>query len=143
MAATSLYIRSLILFAIMLVDGCSTVGGAKANVGIATPERLNPSGPFSIAATVAAMYAVIDPLAPNWQIEETRLSENRYLLRMTKRRFTTGGDGEAAPILFRRVEQISQLRGGAQCRIVEYSEGIESSMPFAQRVVRGLVEVVR
>ena len=62
---------------------------------------------------------------------------------MKKKRFTTGGDGEAAQVFYRRAAQIVREQGGARYRVVEFSEGVESSVPIAQRVAQGVVEVVR
>ena len=99
--------------------------------------------PLESLAAGALLFVIIDPLAPNWQIEETRLEPGRYRIAMTKKRFTTGGDGEAAQIFYRRAAQIANEQGGSTYRVVEYSEGIESNVLIAQRVAQGVVVVVK
>ena len=91
----------------------------------------------------ALLYFIIDPLAPNWQIEQSQIDADRFRIAMRKKRFTTGGDGEAGQIFLRRASQLTREAGAVSYRIVEYSEGVESSVPVAQRVAHGVVEVNR
>ena len=62
---------------------------------------------------------------------------------MKKKRFTTGGDGEAGQIFNRRAAQLARDNGAEGFRIVEYTEGIESMVPVAQRLAQGVVEFTR
>lgn len=94
------------------------------------------------AAVVAAAYYVVDPLAPNWEIVEGRLADNRYRIAMRKKRWTTGGDGEAIELLHRQAEQLAQGQGYREYRILSWTEGVQSDMPVAQRWARGDVELV-
>lgn len=87
----------------------------------------------------AAVYWYVDPLAPNWQVEETRISDDRYRLFLRRKPVTTGGDGEADAVFRRRAEQLARDHGRAEYVILEYSTGIESTLPFSQRVASGVV----
>ena len=130
-----------------LCGGCSGIDGVSSRDVVTPPQTLNLSRSLSIPleslAAGAALYVIIDPLAPNWQIEETRQDGGRYRIAMKKKRFTTGGDGEAAQIFYRRAAQIAREQGGARYRVLEFTEGIESSVPIAQRVAQGVVEIER
>lgn len=147
MSAPTQQVRCLALCMAVLFGGCSGIPATSSREVIIPNETLNISRsvsiPFESLAAGVLLYVIVDPLAPNWQIEETRLDDGRYLIALKKKRFTTGGDGEAAQIFFRRAAQLAREQGGGRYRVVEYTEGIESSVPIAQRVAQGVVEVVR
>ncbi len=147
MAATQ-WLRRLALCAAALAGGACTGIDNVSSRGVLIPnETLTISKslalPLESIVAGAILFAVIDPLAPNWQIEQAELGANRFLVALRKKRFTTGGDGEAGQIFNRRAAQIARDNGAAVFRIVEFTEGIESSVPFAQRVAQGVVEIVR
>lgn len=102
-----------------------------------TPEKLIY---FAGAAYVA--YLVLDPMAPNWEIEEAKLSDDTYFLGMKKMRTRPGGEGEARMVFRRRAEQLARAGGFAGYDIVSYSEGIQSDL-IAQRVGEGVVQLRR
>jgi hypothetical protein len=97
--------------------------------------------PAEALALGAAIYFVVDPLSPNWQIEEARISDNRFRIALRKKRFTTGGDGEATQIFYRRAAQIVKDNGYAGYTVLEFGEGVESTVPIAQRVAQGVIQV--
>lgn len=135
------------LLASVLLAGCAGMEGVRSNNMIIPPDLLPVSRSLQIplegAIAAAAVFAVIDPLAPNWQIEEMKLGDDRYHLALRKKRFTTGGDGEVMPAFYRRAEQLVRERGAAGYRIVEFSEGVDSAVPVSQRIARGVIEIVR
>jgi hypothetical protein len=94
-------------------------------------------------ATLALLYIIYDPFAPNWSVQEQRLNEDTYYLSMRAKSFRTGGDGEAIQILKRRALRLQREKGFASYRILDYSEGIESSTPFSHRVSEGTIQLVR
>lgn len=109
------------------------------------PNReLNVSRSLSIPAEAfvlgAVAFLVIDPLAPNWHIEQYDLGSRRYAFAMKKKRFTTGGDGEAMQVLRRRIQVLARQQGFGSFELVEFSEGIESNVPIAQRVSHSVVQ---
>jgi len=94
-------------------------------------------------ATAALLYLIYDPLAPNWSIEERPLNGDTYVLSLRAKSFRTGGDGEAIQIVKRRALQLQRERGYAGYRILDYSEGIESSTPLTRRVSEGTIQLVK
>jgi len=133
--------------ALTAFTGCSTLENTGSKSALIPNQALNISNSLSISlesmAAGALLFAVMDPLAPNWQIEQTRLGENRFRIALKKKRFTTGGDGEAAPAFYRRAEQIAGEMGAGRYRVVEFTEGIDSAVPIAQRIAQGIVEIIR
>ena len=57
-----------------------------------------------VGLLLAAVYMVTDPTAPNWEIVETRLPDNRVLYKLSMQYLHVGGDGEARYVLARRAE---------------------------------------
>ena len=114
-------------------------------------KSLNLMSGFSLsagklAATVlagVAIYFIYDPLAPNWEIEEARLSEDTYRFDMKMKRYNTGGAGESMQILRRRAAILQRERGYDGYELLEYTEGIESKTLGAQRVAEGTIKLVR
>jgi hypothetical protein len=95
------------------------------------------------AALGAVAYVVYDPLAPNWEIEESRLNDSTYRFSMKMKRYHTGGAGESIQILKRRASQLQFEQGFGSYQIMEYSEGIDSQTIGARRVAEGVVRLVR
>lgn len=91
----------------------------------------------------ALFYIIYDPMAPNWQIEEQSVAEDTYYLMMRAKSFRTGGDGETMQILKRRALKLQREKGYADYRILDYSEGIESSTPLTHRVSEGTIQLVK
>jgi len=89
------------------------------------------------------LYFVYQPFAPNWSVEEARLNEDTYYIRMQAKRFRTGGDGEAMMVLKRRATQLQHERGYVGYKLVDFVEGIESSTPIAQRYSEGIFRLVK
>lgn len=113
-------------------------------VGYAASRYTGPAANLGVAgAAVLIAYVVYDPLAPNWTIAETMIGGDVFRLSMRAKSFRTGGDGESGLILKRRAMQLQQQRGYSGYRILDYSEGIESSTPFAQRYAEGSFQLVR
>ena len=133
--------------ALIASGGCTTVDSTSSSSVLMPSHTLNVSNslriPLESIAVGVLLYLAIDPLAPNWQIEQMRLGETRFRIALRKKRFTTGGDGEAMPAFYRRAEQIASELGSARYRVVEFTEGIDSVVPVAQRVAQGIVEIIR
>lgn len=89
------------------------------------------------------LYFVYQPFAPNWNIEEAALDDSTYYVRLQAKRFRTGGDGEAMAVLRRHATMLQKQHGFAAYRILEYSEGIESGTPVAQRYSEGILQFAR
>ena len=117
------------------------------STGIVLSGYSNTSQSLSSAATgvlvAAAIYVVYDPLAPNWEIEESRLNDDTYRFSMKMKRYHTGGAGESIQILKRRASQIQYEQGFENYHILEYTEGIDSHTLGARRVAQGTIKLVQ
>lgn len=86
-------------------------------------------------------YYVIDPLAPNWEVKINQLDDTRVAINLRKKRFSTGGDGEAREVFRRRAQEIVDDNGLVGYTVVQYSESIDSETTFARRIARGVIVV--
>jgi hypothetical protein len=122
--------------------GCRSIDGPGS--ALIPNKELVVSRSLSIPAEGLVLTAialiVIDPLAPNWEITQYDLGERRYAFAMRKKRFVTGGDGEAAQIFRRRVAELAREQGYTGYDVIEFTAGIESTVPIAQRVSHGVVQ---
>jgi hypothetical protein len=91
----------------------------------------------------AILYWVVDPLAPNWQLAQTSEGADRVRISLRKKQFTSGGNGEAAQLFSRRAEKLAREGGYAGYTVMEYTEGIESTLPLSQRVAQGVILLSR
>jgi hypothetical protein len=138
---------------VLSIAACGTRGPAAIpSTGAIIPNTTVQIGPtigYTVeaiavgAAAGALLYYIYDPLAPNWSIEEKMLNDDTYFLSLQAKSFRTGGDGEAMQILKRRALQLQRERGFSSYRILDYSEGIESSTPLTRRVSEGTIQLVK
>jgi hypothetical protein len=154
-SAGQIGIASLCLVALMTAGCANTVKyGPQVVDGSGNPlSTLIPNKALQISqglslsmeniALIALIDWAVDPLAPNWQLAQMPLSEDRVRIALRKKRFTTGGDGEAAQLFARRAEKLRNEGGYVSYAVLEYTEGIESSVPIAQRVAQGVIELKR
>lgn len=90
----------------------------------------------------AAIYYFVDPLAPNWEGEMRRLTQDTFSIAMRSKRFrSTGGDGEAGRVFRRNAEQIVREGGFGGYTIMAYTEGIESEVIGALRYAEGTIRI--
>lgn len=142
---------SLSLSAAILLAGCATskLDGVELNssniqnaAAVSLAYRLiGPNGPDTITWGLA--YLIYDPMAPNWEIEETRLSEDTFFMQLRMKRYHTGGGGESMQVLKRRAGQLQRELGFGGYRILDYSEGIDSQSIGARRFGEGTIRLVR
>ena len=138
-----------VVIACFLLAACSSLDRTLPSTGSVIPNtklQLTPGYAttaekliyFAGAAYIA--YLVLDPMAPNWTIDEAKLSDDTYYLGMKKLRTRAGGEGEARMVFNRRAEQLARAGGYAGYEIVSYSEGIQSDI-IAQRVGEGGIQL--
>jgi hypothetical protein len=112
-----------------------------------TTVQLGPSVAYPLEKLVywgiwvGAAYLILDPLAPNWDIEEARLPENHVHFQMSMKRFYTGGAGEARTVFNRRAKALMREGGYSGYEIVEYSEAMDSSVLGSQRKAEGVIRL--
>jgi hypothetical protein len=104
-------------------------------------KLLLPAGSDLILRGLA--YVIYDPLAPNWEIETTRVSENVFRMQFIMKRFHSGGEGEAQYIFRRNARRIAQAAGYDDYQVLRYEEGIESATHTARRFGEGEIRLVR
>ena len=138
------------------LSGCSSSGvfnrlgldGDFPRTGTLVPSgniQLSPS--ISIAteklvfwgAYVGVAYLILDPLAPNWSIQEAQMPNSHYHLALHMKRYYVGGAGEARVVFHRRAKELAQAEGFEGYQVLEYNEGMESSVLGTQRVAKGVI----
>ena len=125
-----------------MLAGCSSIDGPGSalipNKELVISRSL--SIPVEGLVLGAIVYLVTDPLAPNWEIAQSHLGGHRYAFALKKKRFATGGDGEAAQVFRRRINELAREQGYSDYDVLEFTAGIESTLPVAQRVSHGIVQ---
>ncbi|TRZ66752.1 MAG: hypothetical protein D4S02_06305 [Rhodocyclaceae bacterium] len=92
-------------------------------------------------AYAGTAYLILDPYAPNWDIEEAPLPRNQFHFSLKMKRFYSGGGGEARSILHRRAKELVQYGGFEGYELLEYSESLESSVLGSQRAAQGVIRL--
>lgn len=133
----------------LFLAGCST--STKTASPIIPNKSLQLTAKTSVSlstlatgvAVAAAIYMIYDPLAPNWEIEESRLNDDTYRFSLKMKRYHTGGAGESIQILKRRASQLQYEQGYTNYQILEYTEGIDSQTIGARRMAEGTIKLVQ
>lgn len=94
-------------------------------------------------AYAGAAYLILDPLAPNWEIEQAAFPDSHYHLSLKMKRFYAGGAGEARVIFHQRAKELMRRGGYDGYQVLEYTEGMESSVLGSQRVSQGVIRLTR
>lgn len=136
------------VFAVVVsLSGCSTTSTMPLipakSVYLTASTSVSYATLATAAVVAAAILIVYDPLAPNWEIEESRLNEDTYRFSMKMKRYHTGGAGESIQILKRRASQLQYEQRFAGYQILEYTEGIDSQTVGARRVADGTIKLVQ
>lgn len=88
-------------------------------------------------------YAVLDPFAPNWEIEEAPLGGSHVHFSLQMRRYYAGGAGEARQLFNRRARELMRLNEFDEYKVVEYNESLESSLLGSRRKAEGVIQLLR
>ncbi|MCX8086982.1 MAG: hypothetical protein N3C63_08805 [Rhodocyclaceae bacterium] len=91
----------------------------------------------------AAAWLILDPLAPNWEIRAARFPGDHYHLQLAMKRYYAGGAGEARLLFHRRAKELMHAGGYSSYEVVEYSEGLDSSVIGSQRTAYGVIRLKR
>lgn len=151
--------RSLVglVLAALLVSACTLTVPRRLDqtfpgAGPLIPDtnfQLTPSYAVSLekliywGGTAAVAYLILDPLAPNWAIEEARFPSGHVHLSMHMKRYYAGGAGEARVVFHRRAKELVREGKFDGYQVIEYSEGMESSVLGSQRVGEGVILLTR
>jgi hypothetical protein len=142
----------LALAAALLAAGCgsSRLEGTFPGGGSLIPDAslaLTPGTTIQLDKIVnwglyaGVAYLVTDPLAPNWHIEEAGFPDDRVHLSLQMKRYYVGGAGEARTVFHRRAKELMRSGGFEGYDVLEYHEGIESSVLGSQRVATGVIRL--
>jgi len=143
-----------LVLALAILGGCSGLNstGNLPRTGYLVPDKtlqISPSISIPLenlviwGAYAGAAYLILDPLAPNWEIEEAPLPDNYIHFSLKMKRFYAGGAGEARVVFNRRAKELMQYGGFDAYQVMEYSEGLESSVLGSRRVSEGVVRLTR
>jgi hypothetical protein len=88
--------------------------------------------------------AVADTLtAPKWDVQQASFPDHRYRLTLTMDRIYAGGAGEARVVFNQRAESLMLENGFDGYTVLEYTEGLHSSIMGSQRVAQGTIQLTR
>lgn len=124
----------------LLLQGCSPIVPT-GTVEVTENISYTYAEVLGAVIIVAAMWYVVDPLAPNWEIKDSKLDDTHYRIDMRKKRVTTGGDGEAIDLFHRQAEAVAAQVKSQGYSILTWNEGVDSDFPIARRWARGVIEV--
>jgi hypothetical protein len=114
-----------------------------------TMIKLSPSISFPLEKVVywgvlaGTVYLVLDPWAPNWEIEEAPLGDDHIHFALQMKRYYSGGAGEARALFNRRARELARLNEFDGYRVVEYNESLESSVLGSRRKAEGVIQFTR
>ena len=154
--------RRLLIAAVLIaaLSGCSvlnypgptSLGGSFPAQGPIIPDAtLNVSNAIQIPLEklvnwglyAGAAYLILDPLAPNWEIEQAAFPDSHYHFALKMKRFYAGGAGESRVVFHQRAKELMRQGGYDGYHVLEYSEGMESSVLGSQRVSQGVIRLTR
>ncbi len=154
-------VTPLLIAGVFLLSACGTITKTTSKVtekvvGTGTSETLIPDRTFQITpglgislekmvywgAYAAVAYLILDPWAPNWEIEEARLSPELVHFNLKMKRYYAGGAGEARVVFNRRAKDLMRAGDFASYQILEYNEGMESSVLGSQRITEGVIKLI-
>lgn len=131
-----------ILLAALLLAGCEGTRVIPNNTLPLSHTYQPPvEGVVAAAAIGVAAYYVLDPLAPNWEVRTARLDTTRVEIKLRRKRFATGGDGESVALFRRHAERIAGDNGAPGYSVLSFEEGIDSETTVARRVSRGVIRL--
>jgi hypothetical protein len=145
--------RRLLFLALLCcgLAGCSSKGLTPTPSPIIADTTINLSKSVQIPLEslvgwglyVGTAWLILDPLAPNWEIEQASFPDRHYHLSLKMKRVYTGGAGEARAVFHQRARDLMRENGFDGYTVVEYTEGLDSSVLGSQRVARGVIQLSR
>lgn len=153
---TSVVHRCAALAVALLASGCanwnvpSRIEGAYPGGGPLVPDAsfaLSPSTTVQLEKLVSwglyagVAYLILDPWAPNWNIEQASFPDDHFHLSLQMKRYYSGGAGEARAVFHRRAKELARSGGFDGYEVIEYQESLESSVIGSQRSAMGVVRL--
>ncbi len=97
---------------------------------------------LKVGLLLGTLYYITDPLAPTWEISETRLPDDRVIYQLHKQYLSVGGDGEASYIMRRRAEALVRELGKADYRIERFEEAIDNRIMLPRRTAYAEIRMI-
>ena len=86
---------------------------------------------------------MVDPFAPNWEIQEAKFPGDKVMLSMKMKRYYVGGAGEARAAFQNHAKELVRKGGYQRFEILEYSEGMDSNAIGSQRTAEGVIALLK
>jgi hypothetical protein len=121
----------------------------KGTIIPATTLKISPSISVALekvviwAGLAGAAYLILDPWAPNWNIEEAPLGDHHVHFSLKMKRYYAGGAGEARAVFNHRAKELMRLNEFDGYDVVEYTESLDSSVIGSQRTAEGVILLTR
>ncbi len=132
--------RAALILLMVATGACTTI--LPDNKIYLTPTQTVPVASLvTVGMALGAAYYVLDPLAPNWEIKEEPLTDNRVRLALKMKRYYAGGAGEARVVFQRRARDLARYGEFDGYEVIDYNEGMESSVLGSQRVCEGVIRL--
>ncbi|HTY02174.1 MAG TPA: hypothetical protein VMC81_00440 [Rhodocyclaceae bacterium] len=143
--------------ALAVMVGCALCACSTTTKDIPSNRYLLPNATLKVSPSISvgldkvviwgalagAAYYVLDPLAPNWDIEEAPMGEKHIHFSLRMKRYYAGGAGEAQEIFRRRARELARLNGYDGYDVLEYRESLDSSVIGSQRTAEGVIMLTR
>jgi hypothetical protein len=112
-------------------------------------RKTSPIGRLLVAPLLIGLAAcgtldtsAIDTLtAPKWDVQQASFPDHCYRLTLTMDRIYAGGVGEARLVFNQRADELRRENGFDGYTVLEYTEGLHSSIMGSQRVARGMIQL--
>lgn len=85
----------------------------------------------------------LNPLHPNWEIEESLLDGQRVHIVLHMKPYYAGGSGEARALFNQRAKELVRINGFDGYQVLEYAERMDSTILGSQRGAEGVVVLTR
>jgi hypothetical protein len=138
----------LVLLTALVCSACSTTPGSSALIPADKGLMVGPETGIALdklvywGAYIAVAYLILDPLAPNWRVEEAQLDPHLVHFHMKMKRYYSGGGGEARLVLERRAKALVREGNFASYQVIEYKESLDSSVLGSQRVTESVIRLI-
>lgn len=143
-------VASAAIAATLVAAGCSSISGEyprsapvipTASIWLSEGYAVSLEKLVIYAGIAVAVFLVLDPLAPNWHMEQTHLPDDTYLFALRMKRFHSGGDGEARQVLHRRARELARSNGYSGYEVTRFEEALDSAMLGTQRTVEASIRL--
>lgn len=132
------------------IDTSQLLPAAIPAVGALIPDtnvKISPSVSMPLekmvfwGAYAGAAYLILDPLAPNWSVEQASFPDDHVHMVLEMKRYYAGGAGEARQVFHRRAKELMRAGGFDSYQVVEYNESLESSVLGSKRTAFGVIRL--